>query len=163
MPLVEVIHPEGAFDADAKATLLETLSATCLRWEGVEVNDTTQSVAWVYLDERPRENVSAGGRPLTQNVYRVNVSVMVGFMDYERIDGMVKEITEAILQADGTDGTGAPRVFVIVNEVPSGTWGVDGRVWPSVFTAETVGVDPERVKRMDTAIESRPRLDVALT
>ena len=162
MPLVEVIHAEGAFSADARKTLLENLSATCLRWEGVEVNDTTQSVAWVYLDERPRESMSAGGRPLTQNIYRVNVSVMVGFMDYERIDGMVKEITEAILKADGTDGTGAPRVFVIINEVPSGTWGVDGRVWPTVFTAETVGVDPERVKRMDVAIESRPRLDVTL-
>ena len=162
MPLVEVIHPEGAFSADAKKMLLETLSASCLRWEGVEVNDTTQSVAWVYLDERPRESMSAGGRPLTQNIYRVNVSVMVGFMDYERIDGMVKEITEAILKADGTGGAGDPRVFVIINEVPSGTWGVDGRVWPTVFTAETVGVDPERVKRMDAAIESRPRLDVTL-
>jgi hypothetical protein len=31
-----------------------------------------------------------------------------------------------------------------------------------VFTAEAVGVDPERVKRMDVAIESRPRLDVTL-
>ncbi|MDQ1516105.1 MAG: hypothetical protein QOE80_1935 [Actinomycetota bacterium] len=163
MPLVEVIHPEGAFDADSKKLLLETLSATCLRWEGVDVNDTTQSVAWVYLDERPRDSVSAGGRLLAQNVYRVNVSVMVGFLDYERIDGMVREITDAILEADGTAGTGAARVFVIVNEVPSGTWGVDGRVWPSVFTAEAVGVDPERVKRMDVAIESRPRLDVTLT
>jgi phenylpyruvate tautomerase PptA (4-oxalocrotonate tautomerase family) len=162
MPLVEVIHPEGAFSADAKEMLLQNLSATCLRWEGVEVNDTTQSVAWVYLDERPRESMSAGGRPLTQNIYRVDVSVMAGFMDYERIDGMVKEITEAILKADGTDGAGGPRVFVIINEVPSGTWGVDGRVWPTVFTAETVGVDPERVKRMDAAIESRPRLDVTL-
>jgi len=162
MPLVEVIHPEGALSVDAKAMLLKTLSATCLRWEGVEVNETTQSVAWVYLDDRPRDSISAGCEPLTQNIYRVNVSVMVGFMDYDRINGMVKEISEAILKADGTGGTGAPRVFVIMNEVPSGTWGVDGRVWPSVFTAETVGVDPERVKRMDAAIESRPRLDVTL-
>lgn len=163
MPLVEVIHPEGALDAEAKKLLLESLSATCLRWEGVDVNDTTQSVAWVYLDERPREDISVGGGPLPQNVYRVNVSVMVGFMDYDRINGMIKEISEAILKADGTDGVGTPRVFVIINEVPSGTWGVDGRVWPSVFTAETVGVDAERVKRMDAAIESRPRLNVTLT
>jgi phenylpyruvate tautomerase PptA (4-oxalocrotonate tautomerase family) len=162
MPLVEVIYPEGALSADARNMLLKTLSATCLRWEGVEVNDTTQSVAWVYLDERPRESISAGGGPLTQNIYRVNVSVMVGFMDYDRINGMVKEISEAILKADGTAGAGLPRVFVIISEVPSGTWGVDGTVWPSVFTAETVGVDPERVKRMDAAIESRPRLDVTL-
>lgn len=160
MPLVEIIHPEGAFDAAAKKKLLESLSATCLRWEGIEVNDTSQSIAWVYLDERPANSISAGGRPLTQNVYKVTVSVMVGFMDYGRIEGMVRDITQAILDADGTAGTGAARVFVIVNEVPSGTWGVDGAVWPAVFTAETLGLDAERVKRMDEAIESRPRLDV---
>lgn len=106
MPLVEVIHPEGAFSADGKKKLLESLSATCLRWEGIEVNDVSQSVAWVYLDERPRDSISAGGRPLSQNIYKVNVSVMVGFMDYERIEGMVAEITEAILAADGTEGPG---------------------------------------------------------
>ena len=99
---------------------------------------------------------------MTQNVYKVTVSVMVGFLDYGRIEGMVKEVTDAILAADGTEGTGAARVFVIINEVPSGTWGVDGKVWPSVFTAETVGLEPERVKRMDAAIQSRPRLDVPL-
>jgi hypothetical protein len=75
---------------------------------------------------------------------------------------MVAEITEAILAADGTEGTGAARVFVIINEVPSGAWGVDGKVWPSVFTAETLGLEPERVKRMDVAIQGRPRLDVPL-
>src|SRR6266700_3023075 len=61
MPLVEVIHPQGAFDADGKKKLLESLSATCLRWEGIDVNDVTQSIAWVYLDERPRDSISAGG------------------------------------------------------------------------------------------------------
>jgi phenylpyruvate tautomerase PptA (4-oxalocrotonate tautomerase family) len=163
VPLVEIIHPEGAFTADAKKSLLESLSATCLFWEGIEVTDVTQSIAWVYLDERPRASIAVGGHPLTQNVYRVHVSVMAGFMDYERIEGMVKEITDAVLQADGTAGTGEARVYVIVNEVPSGTWGVDGKVWPTVFTAEAISVDPERVKRMAAAIESRPRLDVPLS
>ena len=95
MPLVEIIHPQDAFDADGKKKLLESLSATCLRWEGIDVNDVTQSIAWVYLDERPRDSISAGGQPLTQNVYKVTVSVMVGFLDYGRIEGMVKEVTDA--------------------------------------------------------------------
>ena len=162
VPMVEIIHPEGAFTAEAKKSLLESLSETCLFWEGIEVTEVTQSIAWVYLDERPRDSIAVGGHPLTQNVYRVNVSVMVGFMDYERIEGMVKEITDAVLKADGTAGTGEARVYVIVNEVPSGTWGVDGKVWPTVFTAEAISIDPERVKRMAAAIESRPRLDVPI-
>lgn len=162
MPLVEVIHPEGAFSPEAKSKLLATLSATCLKWEGIAINDASQSIAWVYLDERPKDSISAGGLAPGQNLYLVNVRVMVGFMDYARIDGMVADVTQSILEADGTEGTGAARVYVIINEVPSGTWGVDGKVWPAVFTAETLDLEPDRIKRMAQAIESRPRLDVPL-
>jgi phenylpyruvate tautomerase PptA (4-oxalocrotonate tautomerase family) len=162
MPLVEVIHPEGSFAPAARRDLLSKLSSICLRWEGIEITDSSQSIAWVYLDERPADSIAAGGKPLSQNVYLVNVRVMVGFMDYERIEGMAAELTQAILEADGTEGTGDPRVFVIVDEVPSGTWAVDGKVWPSVFTAQTLHLDGERVTHMDDAIRSRPRLDVPL-
>jgi phenylpyruvate tautomerase PptA (4-oxalocrotonate tautomerase family) len=163
MPLVEVIHPEGSFDAAARKDLLGKLSSICLRWEGIDITDASQSIAWVYLDERPADTIAAGGKPLSQNVYLVNVRVMVGFMDDERIEGLAAEVTQAILEADGSEGTGDPRVFVIVEEVPSGTWAVDGKVWPTVFTAETLDLEPERVARMDEAVRSRPRLDVPLT
>jgi phenylpyruvate tautomerase PptA (4-oxalocrotonate tautomerase family) len=163
MPLVEVIHPEGSLNAAARKDLLGKLSSICLRWEGIEITDSSQSIAWVYLDERPADSITAGGKPLSQNTYLVNVRVMVGFMDYERIEGMAAEVTQAILEADGTKGTGDPRVFVIVEEVPSGTWAVDGKVWPTVFTAETLDLEAERVARMDEAVWSEPRLDVPLT
>jgi phenylpyruvate tautomerase PptA (4-oxalocrotonate tautomerase family) len=163
MPLIEVIHPEGSFDAATREDLLSKLSSICLRWEGIEITDSSQSIAWVYLDERPADSIAAGGKPLSQNIYLVNVRVMVGFMDDERIEGMAAELTQAILEADGTEGTGDARVFVILEEVPSGTWAVDGKVWPSVFTAATLDLEAERVRRMDEAIRSRPRLDVPLT
>jgi phenylpyruvate tautomerase PptA (4-oxalocrotonate tautomerase family) len=163
MPLVEVIHPEGSFDAATRKDLRSKLSSICLRWEGIEVTDSSQSIAWVYLDERPADSITVGGKPLSQNVYLVNVRVMVGFMDDARIEGLAAEVTQAILEADGTPGTGDPRVFVIVEEVPSGTWAIDGKVWPSVFTAATLDLDTRRVRRMDEAIRSRPRLDVPLT
>jgi phenylpyruvate tautomerase PptA (4-oxalocrotonate tautomerase family) len=162
MPMVDLYYPSGALSQDAKDKLLANLASTCLKWEGIDVTAGAHSIAWVYLHEVPRENIAAGGKPLTQSVYRVHVNVMVGFMDYERIEGMAEEVTRAVLEADGTAGNGEGRVFVILNEVPSGTWAVDGKVWPVVFTAETLGLDPERVKRMAAAIESRPRLDVPL-
>ncbi|MFC4948404.1 tautomerase family protein [Pseudonocardia sp. GCM10023141] len=162
MPLVEIIHPTGAFDSAAKEKLLSSLSSACLRWEGIAITEASRSIAWAYLDERPAASISAGGRPLQQHVYKVTVSVMVGFMDYARIEGMIREITDLVLEADGTEGTGDARVFVIVNEVPSGVWGVDGKVWPTVFTAEALDIEPERVKRMEAAVADRPRLDVTL-
>lgn len=161
MPLIDVIYQEGALSPNAQQQLTTTLWEKALRWEGIEVTDAAASIAWVYLDERPRRHVGVGGRLATQNIYRINVRVMVGFMDQERIKGMVRELTDAVLQADGTPGDDSgPRVFCIVEEVPSGTWSVDGAVWPTVFTAEALGLDKTRVEAMSRAIESRPRLNV---
>lgn len=164
MPLMDLIYPEGALTEAARTQLLETLWQTCLRWEGVPETTATASIAWVYLDERPPASISVGGAPLTQAVYRVHVRVMSGFMEQDRVDGMVRDVTDAVLEADGTDGDGSgrPRVYCIVDEVPSGTWGVDGAVWHSVPTAELIGADTARVAAMRAAIAARPRIEVPL-
>jgi hypothetical protein len=71
---------------------------------------------------------------------------------------MVRDVTDAIIHADGGEGDGSgPRVFCIVEEVPSGTWGVDGAVWDTVFTARAVGTDPRRIEAMQSAIAAAPR------
>ena len=75
---------------------------------------------------------------------------------------MLTELTKAVLAADGKAGDGNPRVFCIVEEVPSGTWGIDGRVWTTVFAAKTLGLDERRVERMKAVVAERPRLDVKI-
>jgi phenylpyruvate tautomerase PptA (4-oxalocrotonate tautomerase family) len=162
MPMIDLVLPEGSLSTAAKEKLSSTLWETALRWEGIEATKGPASVAWVYLDERPREHISVGGRPPTQNIYRFNVRVMVGFMDQERIDGMVAELTKSVLAADGTVGDGNPQVFCIIEEIPSGTWGIDGKVWSTVFTAQTLGLDRQRVERMKAVVAERPRLDVKI-
>lgn len=87
---------------------------------------------------------------------------MVGFMDQERIGDMVAELTKAVLDADSKAGNGSPRVFCIIEEIPSGTWGIDGKVWTTVFTARTLGLDPRRVARMEAVLAEGPRLDVKI-
>lgn len=160
MPLFDVIFAEGSLSPDAQDTLSDQLWSTALRWEGIEVNEATGSVAWVYLDERPRRHITVAGAVPTQNIYRINIRVMVGFMDQSRIDRMAREVTELVLAADGTQGDGTPRVFCIVEEIPSGTWSIDGKTWTSVFTAKTLGLDHDRIDAMETAIATRPRIDV---
>jgi phenylpyruvate tautomerase PptA (4-oxalocrotonate tautomerase family) len=88
---------------------------------------------------------------------------MSGFMDQDRTDGMVREVTDAVVRADGGSGDGSgPRVYVIVQEVPSGAWGVDGTVWGSVATAQAMGADPARIEAMEHAIAAAPRVEVPL-
>jgi len=160
MPLIDVTFAKGSLSANAQNTLSEKLWSLALRWEGIELNATSASVAWVYLDERPQHQITVAGKAPGQNIYRINVRVMVGFMDQARIDGLARELTNAVLEADGSKGNGDPRVFCIVEEIPSGTWSIDGQTWTSVFTARTLKLDSQRVEAMEKAIASRPRLDV---
>ena len=48
------------------------------------------------------------------------------------------------------------RRFCIVEEIPSGTWGIDGKVWTTVFTGENIGLDEGRVQRMRAVVAERP-------
>jgi hypothetical protein len=62
---------------------------------------------------------------------------------------------------NATDGDGSgPRVFCIVEEVPSGTWSINGATWTSVFTAQTLGLDGRRIEAMEQALAARPRIDI---
>jgi hypothetical protein len=161
MPMIDLIYPAGALSEPAKGELLQTLWRTCLRWEALPESPATASIAWVYLDERPSAHMTVGGVQPARPVYRAHVYVMAGFMEQSRIDGLVREVTDAILKADGggTDGA-TPRVFCLVSEIPSGTWAVDGVAWHSATAAELVGLAPERVQGIADAVASRPRVDV---
>jgi len=161
MPLMDVVYPAGALNPKALEQLSETLWSKALHWEGIEANESAASVAWVYFDERPRNSISVGGHGLSQNVYRINVRVMAGFMDQARRDGMARDLTQAILAADGTAGSGRePRIFCIIEEIPSGNWSIDGVTWTTVFTAKTLGVDRQRIDAMESAIGEYPRIEV---
>lgn len=164
MPLIDVIFAQGSLSTDAQSKLSQKLWTTALRWEGIEINETAASVAWVYLDKRPRHHVTVAGKPPQQNIYRINVRVMVGFMDQTRIDNLARELTESVREADGTKGDGSgPRVFCIVEEIPSGTWSLDGKTWTTVFTARTLGLDSGRIDVMEKAVAACPRIDVPCT
>jgi phenylpyruvate tautomerase PptA (4-oxalocrotonate tautomerase family) len=164
MPMIDVIYPEGALKPAALKEVESRLWAIALRWEAIEATATAASVAWVYMDERPRQHISVGGKPLTQNIYRINLRLMAGFMEQARIDGVAAELTRVLLEADGTAGDGSgPRVFCIVEEIPNGTWSIDGKTWATVFTAETLGVEQKRIEAMKRAIAERPRIEVSAT
>jgi hypothetical protein len=160
--MVDLIYPQGALGEATKSELMANLWRLCLRWEALPETPATASIAWAYLDERPAPHISVAGHAPERPVYRAHVRVMQGFMDQARIDGMIAEFTEAILKADGgglNDASGPPRVFCLVEEVPSGTWGVDGLAWHSAKAAELVGLPADRVQGIEAAVAARPRID----
>ena len=60
MPLINVTYPGGALNPEAKK-LKNTLWSLALRWEGIEASDFAASIAWIYLEKRPREQIGVGG------------------------------------------------------------------------------------------------------
>jgi hypothetical protein len=70
MPLMDVTFSQGSLNTDAQSRLSAKLWSIALRWEGIEINETSASVAWVYLDERPQHHVTVAGKSPKQNIYR---------------------------------------------------------------------------------------------
>jgi phenylpyruvate tautomerase PptA (4-oxalocrotonate tautomerase family) len=161
MPLMDITFAEGSLSVEAQRQLLSKMWAISLRWEAIEENENSASISWVYLDERPRHQIGVGDHPATQNIYRIYVKVMAGFMDQARVDGLSRELTETVLAADGGGGDGSgPRVFCIIEEIPSGGWSIDGKTWTTAFTAKTLGIDPERIKAIEQVTREHPRVEV---
>ena len=81
MPMIELTLEEGALTDDARADLVEGLTAALLRAEGAPDNEMSRSIAWLYVDERPAGSINVGGRPADAPRYRVKLTVPEGALD----------------------------------------------------------------------------------
>jgi phenylpyruvate tautomerase PptA (4-oxalocrotonate tautomerase family) len=147
MPLLDAYIPQGALTAQAEETLLADLTDILLRNEGADpANAQVRSIAWLFV-HRP-EAVYVGGARASAPRYRFVASVPEGQYDAERRQGMVHEITEAVLDAEaGAYGRDPGRVWVFTPEVPEGTWGALGRVVTLADIATFATGDADRGRR----------------
>jgi phenylpyruvate tautomerase PptA (4-oxalocrotonate tautomerase family) len=128
MPMLDAHIPQGALDPSAEKELMSKLTDILLEWEGADPrNEVARSIAWVFL-HRPAA-LFVGGELPDHPRYRIVASVPEGQLDTERRSGMVKAVTDAVLDAEPADRPRDPmRVWVFTHEVPEGTWGGGGRV-----------------------------------
>ena len=61
MPMVELTLPEGALGDEAKSTLVERITETVAKWEGMSDDPKVRGLIWTFLDERPAAALYAGG------------------------------------------------------------------------------------------------------
>ena len=129
MPLIDLTMPAGALDAERRQELVKTLGDTMLRWEGAPDTEFFQSVMWVNVHELPADAANAAGRPVGDEPrFLVQATVPEGALSDRRKEGVVKEMTEAVLRAADLAEDAALRVWVLVNEVPEGNGGAGGQV-----------------------------------
>ncbi len=143
MPMLDVYIPEGTFAADRETALMNQITEILIRHEGFDPADpTTRSASWVFL-HRPAA-VYVGGAPANAPRYKVVPSVPEGQLDAGRRADVVREVTEAILDAEDVAWPHDPgRIWVFPTEIPEGHWGAFGEIRPlkrilSRFTGDDI-------------------------
>jgi phenylpyruvate tautomerase PptA (4-oxalocrotonate tautomerase family) len=128
MPMLEAYIPEGALTDEAEDKLLSDLTDLLIRHEGADpTSPVVRQLAWVTV-VRPDKMFVAGAAPDAPH-YRFITSVPEGQFNPERRAAMIKDVTEAVLDAEHSAyPRSADRVWVITAEIPEGSWGGSGRV-----------------------------------
>jgi phenylpyruvate tautomerase PptA (4-oxalocrotonate tautomerase family) len=159
--MIDALIPEGALKPEAEARLLKELTDILITAEGFDpANQTAQSVSIVFL-HRPAA-VFVGGVRSPAPRYRITPSVPEGQYTDESRKALVKEVTDAVVRAEGGKHEDvAPRVWVFPTEIPDGQWGSRGviRRIPEIqaFIAgeheRTVGEQRLARRRREKAVE----------
>jgi phenylpyruvate tautomerase PptA (4-oxalocrotonate tautomerase family) len=145
--MLDAYIPADALSGEAEAKLLSELTDILLRNEGADpANPAVRSIAWVFL-HRP-ETVYVAGEPADAPRYKIVATVPEGQFDDQRRSDMVREVTEAVLDAEGGAHERDPmRVWVFPVELPDGTWGAAGRINTLRDIAGLAMGDAERGRR----------------
>src|SRR3954454_4448072 len=140
MPMIDLTIESRALDAEARKALARELLTALLRWEGAPNNERSMSLAWTFVNVV--ETIEVGSSPSGLPHYRVGVRTPEGALNDEKRTALVKEATEIVLRAEGSEFTpeNAFRVWVILDEVAEGSWGAEGRIWRFADIINFVGV-----------------------
>ncbi|MDO8184952.1 hypothetical protein Q5424_04270 [Conexibacter sp. JD483] len=121
MPKLDVQFSHGALPAASLGPLTGELTELLLRHRGWEASDENRAKVWAFAQEQPA--FVAGAAPALPLVV-VTIGLIAGGLD---------DAAAAALIADSTAKVKAiapeARVWVVVDETPSGRWGVEGRAF----------------------------------
>jgi len=137
MPLIDLTLPAGALTPEVRADLAERLTSAVLRAERAPDTAVAREITWVHVHELPPGDVLAAGRPVGEPVFRVEVTVPAGVLSDRRRRELIAEATAAVAETAGLGEDDGLRIWVLVHDVPEGSWGAGGEV-----------VDLERLRRI---------------
>jgi phenylpyruvate tautomerase PptA (4-oxalocrotonate tautomerase family) len=121
MPMIDVYATEGTFSD--KHALAHDIAKAVMRWEQVPEIPLFLDNTAAFIHDLPADAISnAAG---DSNYVRVQVLTPINVLDRDKQLGVVKELTEIVVDAAG-DPTLTDRTWVLITESPEGGWGIDG-------------------------------------
>lgn len=132
MPNILVKIPKDVFPAEHRATLVQKLNDAAATAEGIPDDPRKRSLCWVTIDEVDPATWTCGSMDVRERLLPCLVVIYVP-------EGVLDEASRAIyvdlVHAAFKDALPATEqrqlaTSVILNDVPDGTWGVNGVIWP---------------------------------
>lgn len=127
MPKLDLTIPADVLSDQSKQELPRELGAALLRWEGAPDTAFFRSITWAHLRELPAEAIQTPDGVAEPHAV-VDVTVPAGALSERRKAGLVEEMTKLVLEATGWGDDAGMRVWVLVHEIPEGSWGAAGQI-----------------------------------
>jgi phenylpyruvate tautomerase PptA (4-oxalocrotonate tautomerase family) len=128
MPKLDLTIPADLLSPEDGRELTRELGGTLLRWEGAPDTEFFRSITWGHLHELPSDAIQTPDGPAEPHAV-LEITVPDGALSERRKAGLVEDATKLILDATGWEGDDAGiRVWVLVHEVPEGSWGAAGQI-----------------------------------
>jgi phenylpyruvate tautomerase PptA (4-oxalocrotonate tautomerase family) len=127
MPKLDLTIPADVLSDQAKQELPREMGAALLRWEGAPDTVFFRSITWAHLRELPAEAIQTPDGVAEPHTV-VDVTVPAGALSERRKAGLVEEMTQLVLEATGWGDDAGMRVWVLVHEIPEGSWGAAGQI-----------------------------------
>lgn len=131
MPLIDIYIPSGALNQEQQDELANALLQSLMHCDHAIGNPRAQSINWVYVHEHPAEKLYVAGQARAKPHYRIEVTVMEGMMSQEVKELVARDMTQSVLQVEGTadNPMNASRIWVLFHDMPEGGWASAGRVY----------------------------------
>ena len=131
MPLIDIYIPSGALNQEQQDELANALLQSLMHCDHAIGNPRAQSINWVYVHEHPAEKLYVAGQARAKPHYRIEVTVMEGMMSQEVKELVARDMTQSVLQVEGTadNPMNASRIWVLFHDMPEGSWASAGRVY----------------------------------
>ena len=131
MPLIQVIAPKDSITHERQQDISRSLLDEVIAAEGAPDTPLIRSITWVMWHEIDEWWV--GSAPLSPGDpprYFVQVGVPEGAMDDAKRQEIVERVTQVLAKSDDDPDRfmREPAAFVVVDEIPDGSWGTMGRV-----------------------------------
>jgi phenylpyruvate tautomerase PptA (4-oxalocrotonate tautomerase family) len=155
MPLVRLTYPRGALTPDQKRSIAQSLTEAVLDAEVDAVTDAGRMVTVVHFNEATADDWAVGGQLRSTaagapNHFIVDLIVLEGLLENGRKAECHRRVTEAFEKALGGGDPMLPlRVWVLVHEVPEGSWGAGGRTVSALDVAQFISADLSEERRAE--------------